>query len=181
MCTQITSAKKKVSRKTTAASCCFRARHQSLWVCEWSDRNWDSAFISCLTLSPASSFLCPLFLPSSSADFLLLLLLHVLLFFNLLPLTSDWIQLWHRKYWNGPAAITYHQILLLSWKSAAIAAARAVEVKWFDWAVIWFNFYGFSATWNPPPPPPKKKSSSRVFRQNTRWILKQAWLPTASH
>ena len=149
-------------------------RHQSLWMCEWSDRNWDSAFISCLTLSPASSFLCPLFLPSSATDFLLLLLLllllHVLLFFNLLPLTSDWVQLWHRKYWNGPAAITYHQILLLSWMSAAIAAARTVKVKWFDSAVIWFNFYGFSATWNLPPHPEKKKSSSRVFRQNTRWI-----------
>lgn len=164
--------KKKGSRRTTAASCCFRAPTSvslDVWV-KWQKLRFClhlmPHLISCLffSLSP--------FLPSSAADFLLLLLLlfHVLPFFNLLPLTSDWVQLWHRKYWNGPAAITYHQILLLSWKSAAIAAARTVEVKWFDSAVISFHFYGFSATWNPPPPSKKKKSSSRVFRQNMRWI-----------
>lgn len=54
-------------------SCCFRAQHQSLW--RW---NWDSAFVSCLILSAAPSFFCPLFplmycrLPPPPPPFLLI-------------------------------------------------------------------------------------------------------------
>lgn len=48
--------KKKRAGIQQPTSCCFRAQHQSLW--RW---NWDSAFVSCLILSAAPSFFCPLF------------------------------------------------------------------------------------------------------------------------
>lgn len=58
-CAQITSKKQENNDNLLLLQ---RLNSVSLWMCQRSHRNWDSAFISCLTLSAASSILCPLFL-----------------------------------------------------------------------------------------------------------------------
>ena len=94
-------------------------------------RVWDPAFTS----STASSFLLPF--PPIYCWHLPPSLLLLLLFFNLVSLSLDWVQLWLRMYWNGLMTITYYQILLrlLSWKSATITTTCAVCRS----VMIWSN------------------------------------------